>query len=67
MKKVDANLILIVIFHFIVAGFIIYIGLNGKEKDDKKRLNDTWYDVLLFLGLIALVYNLKKLVVHLLY
>jgi hypothetical protein len=67
MKQLDANLILIVTFHFIVSGIIIYIGLKGKEKEEDKKISDVWYDGLLFLGLIALIYNLKKLGVHLFY
>lgn len=67
MKKLDANLILIVTFHFVVSGIVIYVGLKGKEKEEDKKISDIWYDTLLFLGLIALIYNLKKLIVHLLY
>jgi hypothetical protein len=67
MKTLDSNLILIVTFHFLVSGIIIYIGLKGKEKEENKKINDTWYDVLLFLGLIAIIYNLKKLLMHLIY
>ena len=65
MNRVDSNLILIVVFHFIVAGLLIYVGMEGQNKKREKPLGKGWYDTLLMIGLVALIYNMRKLIKHL--
>lgn len=65
MNRVDSNIILIVVFHFIVAGLLIYVGMEGQNKKREKPLGKGWYDTLLMIGLVALIYNMRKLIKHL--
>jgi len=65
MNRVDSNIILIVLFHFIVAGLLIYVGMEGQNKKREKPLGKGWYDTLLMIGLVALIYNMRKLIKHL--
>ena len=65
MNHIDSNLILIVVFHFIVAGLLIYVGMEGQNKKREKPLGKGWYDTLLAIGLVALIYNMRKLIQHL--
>ena len=65
MSSVNPNIILIVVFHFIVAGLLIYIGIEGQNKKREKPLGKGWYDTLLTIGLVALIYNMRKLIKHL--
>lgn len=64
----DTNKLLIIIFHLIIGGIIFYIGFYGKtynKTDETKEFNTYYFDILIFIGLLALVYNLRKLIINL--
>ena len=64
----DTNKLLIIIFHLIIGGIIFYIGFYGKtynKKDETKEFNTYYFDILIFIGLVALVYNFRKLILNL--